>query len=105
MEDNFALRYVFTYPGIISCAELVPSVPPARGLFPILIAESGIFFDSHFSVTIITEGLLTETIPDSSSILLLIWQTFERKKVGQTEDGFTGDSTVLTCIQLYGILL
>jgi hypothetical protein len=22
MEDNFALRYVFTYPGIISCAEL-----------------------------------------------------------------------------------
>ena len=25
MEDNFALRYVFTYPGIISCAELVPS--------------------------------------------------------------------------------
>jgi hypothetical protein len=22
MEDNFALRYVFTYPGIISCAEI-----------------------------------------------------------------------------------
>jgi hypothetical protein len=26
---------------------------------------------------------------------MLIWQTFERKKVGQTEDGFAGDSTVL----------
>jgi hypothetical protein len=26
MEDNFALRYVFTYPGIISRAELVPSI-------------------------------------------------------------------------------
>ena len=25
MEDNFALRYVFTYPGMISRAELVPS--------------------------------------------------------------------------------
>jgi hypothetical protein len=25
MEDNFALRYVFAYPGIISRAELVPS--------------------------------------------------------------------------------
>ena len=25
MEDNFELRYVFTYPGIISRAELVPS--------------------------------------------------------------------------------
>ena len=62
-------------------------------------------FCSHVSVTIITEGLLTETIPDSSSILLLIWQTFERKKVGQTEDGFAGDSTVLTFILLYGILL
>jgi hypothetical protein len=49
------------------------------------------FFDSHVSVIIITEGLLTETIPDSSSILLLIWQIFERKKVGQTEDGFAGD--------------
>ena len=24
MEDNFALRYVFTYPGIICRAELVP---------------------------------------------------------------------------------
>jgi hypothetical protein len=24
MENNFALRYVFTYPGIISHAELVP---------------------------------------------------------------------------------
>jgi hypothetical protein len=56
-------------------------------------------------VTIITEGLLTETIPDRSSILLLIWQTFERKKVGQTEDGFAGDSTVLTFIELCGLLL
>jgi hypothetical protein len=25
MEDNFSLRYVFTYPGIIRRAELVPS--------------------------------------------------------------------------------
>ena len=25
MEDSFELRYVFTYPGIISRAELVPS--------------------------------------------------------------------------------
>ena len=30
MEDNFALRYVFTYPGIISCAELVPSHGASR---------------------------------------------------------------------------
>jgi hypothetical protein len=90
MEDNFALRYVFTYPGIISRAELVPSVPPARGLFPILIAESGIFFDSHVSVTIITEGLLTETIPDSSSILLLIWQTFERRRLGKQKMDLLG---------------
>ena len=56
-------------------------------------------------MTIITEGLLTETIPDSSSILLLIWQTFERKKVGQTEDRFAGGSTFFTFIQLYGVLL
>jgi hypothetical protein len=30
MEDNFALRYVFTYPGIISRAELVPSHGASR---------------------------------------------------------------------------
>jgi hypothetical protein len=30
MEDNFALRYVFTYPGIISRAELVPSHSASR---------------------------------------------------------------------------
>ena len=29
-EDNFALRYVFTYPGIISRAELVPSHGASR---------------------------------------------------------------------------
>jgi hypothetical protein len=30
MEDNFALRYVVTYPGIISRAELVPSNGASR---------------------------------------------------------------------------
>ena len=30
MEDNFALRYVFTYPGIISRVELVPSHGASR---------------------------------------------------------------------------
>jgi hypothetical protein len=30
MEDNFALRYVFPYPGIISRAELVPSHGASR---------------------------------------------------------------------------
>jgi hypothetical protein len=30
MEDNFALRYVFTYPGIIHHAELVPSHGASR---------------------------------------------------------------------------
>ena len=30
MEDNFALGYVFTYPGIISRAELVPSHGASR---------------------------------------------------------------------------
>jgi hypothetical protein len=30
MEDNLELRYVFTYPGIISCAEIIPS-PRANG--------------------------------------------------------------------------
>ena len=30
MEDNFALRYVFTYPGIIRRAELVPSHGASR---------------------------------------------------------------------------
>jgi hypothetical protein len=30
MEDNFALRYVFTYPGIISRADLVPSHGASR---------------------------------------------------------------------------
>jgi hypothetical protein len=30
MEDTFALRYVFQYPGIISRAELVPSHGASR---------------------------------------------------------------------------
>ena len=30
MEDNFALRYVFTHPGIISRAKLVPSNGASR---------------------------------------------------------------------------
>jgi hypothetical protein len=30
MDDNFAFRYVFTYPGIISRAELVPSHGASR---------------------------------------------------------------------------
>jgi hypothetical protein len=35
MEDNFELRYVFTYTGIINRAELVPSPGAyARGLRP-----------------------------------------------------------------------
>jgi hypothetical protein len=33
MEDNFALRYVFTHPGIISRAELVPSHGASRRRF------------------------------------------------------------------------
>jgi hypothetical protein len=33
MEDNFALRYVFTYPCTISCAELLPSHGALRRRF------------------------------------------------------------------------
>jgi hypothetical protein len=40
MEDNFALRYVFTYPGIISRAELVPSHGASRRR---LGDDSGVF--------------------------------------------------------------
>ena len=52
-----------------------------------MTAESGIFVDSQDSVIITTEGSLTETTPDSSSTLFVMWQTLERKMDGIAEKG------------------
>ena len=64
-----------------------------------MTAESGIFVDSQDSVIITTEGSLTETTPDSSSTLFVMWQTLERKMDGIAEKGLFDEFIVLILIQ------
>ena len=70
-----------------------------------MTAESEIFVDSQDSVIITTEGSLTETTPDSSSTLFVMWQTLERKKDGIAEKGLFDEFVVLILIQFCGVCI